>query len=96
MNKSIQQKLAVYFSNKPIQKAYIFGSFARQEQTRKSDIDILVDVEPNYMMSLIEFGGILEDLKELLHRNVDLVSSDGISKYLKPIIEKEKILIYER
>ena len=96
MNKIIQQKLTNYFSTKPVQKAYIFGSFARNQQTRKSDIDILVDIEPSYLMSLIEFGGMLEDLKELLNRKVDLVSSDGISKHLKPVIEQEKILIYER
>ena len=83
-----------YFSNKPIERAYIFGSHARNQQNEESDIDILVDVESE--MSLFEFGRILEDLKELLQIKVDLVAHDGLSKHIRPYIEKEKVLIYER
>lgn len=85
-----------YFRNKPIRKAYIFGSYARNEQTKDSDLDILVDVDSTANVSLFEFGRMLEDLKELLKVDVDLVSEDGISKHIKPFIEKDKVLIYER
>jgi predicted nucleotidyltransferase len=46
----------------------------------------------------IGFGFIkmITDLEGLLHRKVDLVSEDGLSKYVKPFVDKEKILIYER
>jgi hypothetical protein len=36
------------------------------------------------------------DLKELLGKKVDLVSEKGVSKYIKPIINQEKLLIYAR
>jgi|GEM_PF-5091518 predicted nucleotidyltransferase len=36
------------------------------------------------------------DLKELLGKKVDLVSEKSVSKYIKPIINQEKLLIYAR
>lgn len=85
-----------YFRNKPVRKAYIFGSYARNEASKDSDLDILVDIDSNENVSLFEFGRMLEDLKELLKVNIDLVAEDGLSKHIKPFIDKDKILIYER
>ncbi|PLK45862.1 nucleotidyltransferase family protein [Emticicia sp. TH156] len=85
-----------YFRNKPVRKAYIFGSYARNEQSKDSDLDILVDIDSNENVSLFEFGRMLEDLKELLKVDIDLVAEDGLSKHIKPFIDKDKILIYER
>jgi len=36
------------------------------------------------------------ELEELLKMKVDLVTSEGLSKYVKPLVDKDKILIYER
>lgn len=36
------------------------------------------------------------DLEQLLNQEVDLVSANGISRYLKPVIDREKVLIYAR
>lgn len=96
MEKPLPQLVAEYFQDKPVQRAYLFGSHTRQEAGLSSDVDILVDVEPGYPMSLIEFGHMLEDLKELLHEEVDLVASDGLSPHLRPFIEREKVLVYEK
>ena len=96
MKSTLEQTIAGYFRDKPIRRAYLFGSHARREARADSDVDILVAVEPDYFMSLVEFGHMLEDLKELLHRDVDLVPSDGLSVHLRPFIEREKVLIYEK
>ena len=46
MNKEeIIDKIRVFFADKPISKAYLFGSYARNEQTQESDLDIVVDFE---------------------------------------------------
>jgi uncharacterized protein len=99
MNVQINQKIIEYFKDKPaVKKVYIFGSYARNEETPESDVDILVDLdymkEPSF--SGFEFGGMWEDLKDLLKMEVDLVPEDGMSKYLRPYIEKDKILILEK
>lgn len=91
-----QQVIQHYFSTKPVEKAYVFGSHARGEATKLSDIDLLVTVDKSYDMSLFEFGRMLEDLKDLLKIEIDLVAEDGLSPYLRPFIDKEKILVYEK
>jgi len=84
-----------YFKNKPVLKAYIFGSVAKNEENEESDIDILVDLDYSNKIGLL-FIQMKLDLENLLHRKVDLVSSNGLSPFIKPQIEKEKKLIYER
>ena len=73
-----------------ITKLGLFGSYAREEQTPSSDIDICVSIEPP---SLFKLGGIHSDLKELFNKEIDLVSLTGT---LKPdfINELNKDVIY--
>lgn len=63
----------------------VFGSVARGEADEQSDIDFLVDMEPG--RSLLDLGGLLMDLHDLLGRNVDVVTERG----LKPRI-RERVL----
>jgi len=84
-----------YFTEQPVKKAYVFGSFARQEQTENSDLDILVELDYSKPIGL-QFVGMKLDLEELLGEKVDLVSANGVSKHVMPFIDKDKILIYER
>ncbi len=92
----IAQQAAIqqYFDSQPVQKAYLFGSRARGEETNTSDIDILVELEP--MVSLFDFVRMKLQLEDILHLSVDLVSANGLSPYVKPYIDKDKMLIYEK
>jgi uncharacterized protein len=63
----------------------VFGSVARGEADEQSDIDFLVDMEPG--RSLLDLGGLLVDLQDLLGQNVDVVTERG----LKPRI-RERVL----
>jgi hypothetical protein len=87
-------KINIFFVDKPISKAYLFGSYARNEQTQESDVDILVDFEKQ--ANLFDLIGLQQNLSELLKLKVDLLSSKGVSKFMLPYIEKDKVLIYER
>lgn len=95
LNNNQIKKIAGFFSNKPVIKAYLFGSYSRGEGRENSDIDLLVELDYSEPVGL-EFIQMQLDLQELLGKKVDLVSARGLSKYIKPIIEKEKILIYAR
>ncbi|WP_396165602.1 nucleotidyltransferase family protein [Flavobacterium sp.] len=84
-----------FFSKQPVLKAYLFGSYVRGEETENSDIDLLVELDYSQPIGL-EFIQMQIDLQKLLSKKVDLVSARGLSKYLKPILDKEKQLIYAR
>jgi len=96
MNLSAQDRLSLqrFFAGKPVKRAYLFGSYARDEADKNSDIDILVELDFSVHIGL-GFIQMKFDLEELLRRKVDLVSEDGLSKYVKPYVDKDKILIYE-
>lgn len=89
------EKLNKYFSSRPIKRAFLFGSYSRNEADLKSDVDILVELDHTQPIGM-KFFEFQEELTILLNLNVDLVSENGISPYVKPYIEKDKILIYER
>lgn len=89
--KAIQE----YFEDKPVLKAFLFGSFSREDAVADSDIDILVELDYSKHIGL-GFVNMKLDLEDKLHKKVDLVSSNSISKYILPFINNDKILIYER
>lgn len=93
-NKYIET-IVSFFANQPVLKAYLFGSYSRGEGTENSDIDVLVELDYSQPIGL-EFIQMQLELQQLLGKKVDLVSARGLSKYIKPIIEKEKKLIYAR
>ena len=86
-----------YFKDKPVVRAWLFGSCSRGEESSKSDIDILVDYdESNGALSLLKIGGMLMELSGILGRRVDLVESQGLKDFARPSVDHDKILIYER
>ncbi len=95
MSKENIQRIKAYLVDKPVHKAYLFGSYVRGEGTKGSDVDILVELDYSQPIGLL-FVQMKLDLENLLDREVDLVSANGVSKYLKPIIDQEKVLIYAR
>lgn len=84
-----------FFSKQPVLKAYLFGSYGRGVGNENSDIDLLVELDYTQPIGL-EFIQMQIDLQELLSKKVDLVSARGLSKHIKPILDKEKKLIYAR
>ena len=84
-----------YFEDKPVLRAYLFGSFSRNEASKDSDIDILVELDYTKHIGM-GFVNMKLDLEEKLHKKVDLVSSNAISQLISPFINKDKQLIYER
>lgn len=92
-NKDIQI-IRDYFSDKPVLKAYLFGSYSRNEADKDSDVDILVDLDYSQHIGL-GFVQMKIDLEEMLQKPVDLVSSRAITSRLQPYIDKDKKLIYQ-
>ena len=87
--------IAEYFKTQPVLKAWLFGSFSRNEQKPDSDVDIIVLLDKSRPIGL-KFFGMWNDLEELLGRKVDLVSEGTLLPFAQESAEKDKILIYER
>jgi len=96
MKQSIVNKLNAFFPAYPVEKAWIFGSYARGEETRKSDIDIMVRFDEDADISLLDYIRIMNKLKDFLHKKVDLVEEGQLHRWAQESVDKEKILVYER
>ena len=92
---TMTKAIAEYFKTHPVLKAWLFGSYSRGEQTKDSDVDILVLLDKSRPIGL-KFFGMWNDLEELLGRKVDLVSDGTLLPFAQQSAEKDKILIYER
>lgn len=95
MNSKIIDKIKDYLINKPIEKAWLFGSFSRGEENDESDIDLIVEFSKGVRIGL-EYFRIIGELEEICERRVDLAESDMLDKRVEANINKDKILIYER
>lgn len=84
-----------YFKDKPVLKAFLFGSFSRQDAMEDSDVDILVELDYSQHIGL-GFVNMKFDLEDKLQKTVDLVSSNSVSSHILPYINNDKKLIYER
>ena len=67
----------------------IFGSVARGEADERSDVDLLVDLEPG--RSLLDLGGLLMDLRDLLRRDVDVVTERGLKARIRSRVLQEAV-----
>lgn len=91
----MQQTIADYFKTQPVLKAWLFGSFARGEETPLSDVDIIVLLDRSEPVGL-KFFGMWSDLEKLLNRSVDLVEEGELLPFAAESANRDKRLIYER
>ena len=91
----IQTVVADYFRDKPVKKVWLFGSYARGEESEESDVDLLVELDYAQKIGWA-FYGWPDELKEKFNMpKVDIVSVGGLSRYIGPYILAERKLIYE-
>jgi len=67
----------------------IFGSVARGEARPDSDVDFLVDMEEG--RSLLDLGGVLMDLQDVLHCKVDVVTDKGLRERIRNRVLREAV-----
>jgi len=69
----------------------IFGSYARNEQTEESDLDVLIDFDSR--IDLLDLIGLEQELSEILGVKVDLMTVKSVDERLRPYIQKDLIRI---
>lgn len=74
-----------------IAHAAVFGSVARGEDGRDSDVDLLVTLDPGAEMDLFDFAGIAADLREWIGRPVDLAVRDRLKEHVRPAALRDAV-----
>jgi hypothetical protein len=70
-------------------KVRVFGSLARGDSGMDSDVDFLIELEPE--RSLLDIVAIKQDLEDLLQRKVDVVTESAVSPYIRKEIVRQAI-----
>lgn len=95
MNK--QELIETIRANRPlldefsVKSVSVFGSIVRDEARPDSDVDILVEFDPNAKIGFFTFARLQRRLSEVLRRPVDLVTPDALHKSMKTQILKEAV-----
>ena len=92
---AITQSISDYFKTQPVLKVWLFGSYARGEETLNSDIDLLVRFDHSEPIGLFAYARMHCELEGKLGRRVDLVE-EGTRPSAQGTVEKDLKVIYER
>src|SRR3972149_7654825 len=87
------EKAHEMYKNSGIRYLGLFGSFAREDNTKDSDVDLLVDFKKT--KTLLQEGGVIVQFQDLLNRDIDLVHLNFIKPNRKPYIMQDLVTIYE-
>ena len=85
-----------FLKKSAVTKAWVFGSFARGEETATSDLDLLVEYDTSARLSLLDVIRYQRDLETLIGRDVDLVQNGYLKPFAAETANRDKYLIYER
>ena len=89
-------KVQTYLKSIPVLQAWVFGSFARREETPRSDLDLLIKYDRTQKVSLLDISKYILDLEASIGREVDLIEYRSLKPFAVQSAERDKYLIYER
>lgn len=90
------QIIAEYFKTQPVLKVWLFGSYARGEETPESDVDLLVEFDHSFPIGLFAYAQMWRELQERLGHDVDLVEEGTLKPFAMESANRDKKLVYER
>ena len=79
-----------------IRKLSVFGSVLREDFDSESDVDFLVEFEPEHVPGLIRLAGMELELSELIHRKADLRTAKDLSRYFRDEVLQSAIVQYDQ
>jgi len=92
--KKILDRLINVFKKNDIAYAGVFGSYAKNRENSKSDIDFLIEFKPENNKTLFDMVDIQDELEKILKKNVDLVTKNSLNKYLKDEVLRTTKILY--
>ena len=95
-----QEALAVLLQHRDelqsrgVRHAALFGSVARGEARADSDLDIMIELEPDAKIGVFEYVGIKQYIAELFSEPVDIVDRRGLKPHVRPSAESDAIYAF--
>ena len=89
----IKEVVAPILRRHGVAKAFIFGSYAKGKQNEDSDVDILIEYDPRARKSLFARAKIINELKDALQKDVDVVTEGSLSRHFREEVLREKKVI---
>ena len=87
-------KIAELCHRYQVRELSVFGSAARGQARPDSDIDFLVEFQPDARTGLLDYAGLMNELSEVLGRKADLVSQQGLKPLIREAVLAESQVIY--
>lgn len=94
--KGLERKLSQVCDRNNIVFMAIFGSFARAEQHKKSDVDIAIEFEKNKEKTLLDLVRVEDELSKVFKRKVDLGIFSSLNPHVIDDVRREMCVIYEK
>lgn len=92
-----QHEIEKFCRQHHIRRLALFGSALREDFKPGSDIDLLVEFDPNHIPGLIRLAGMEIDLSEILGRKVDLRTPEDLSRYFRQeVVDSAEVQYAER
>jgi predicted nucleotidyltransferase len=92
LRKKFRESIVSILTRHGAERIAIFGSYARGEAKKRSDVDILVKF--SRPKSLIQLVQIEDEIRSTIHLNVDLVTENAISPHLAGTIRRDEMVIF--
>jgi predicted nucleotidyltransferase len=77
-----------------IQHVALFGSIARGEADHRSDIDVLIELDPTLTLDVFAYAGLKRTIAELFDRPVDVVNKDALKSHLRRPVAADAVYAF--
>src|SRR3954469_23984691 len=77
-----------------VRRAAVFGSVARGDSRPDSDIDIMVEIDPEAHLTVFDYAGLKDYIASLFDGPVDVVNRDGLRPYVRPVATADAIYAF--
>jgi len=100
----LKNRIAPVAEKYHLRAVYLFGSYARNEATDDSDVDVLIDRTDSIVKSAFDMGGLYNDLCESIEKEVDLVTTYALTQdstqdrtpWFTENVMRDRVLIFEQ
>ncbi len=91
-----QAKIEAFCQRHHVRKLSLFGSVLRDDFTDESDVDVLVEFEPEAKPTFIDLARMTNEFREMSGREVDLLTAGFLSRYFRQQVLDSALVIYEK